>query len=177
MHQSQGGHFHIRRDISISGGRGGPDKSFRDEFWGQAPSVSHYRSTPPGASVKRNWYCVTIISYNCSGGKVGIMVSHFSFSTLRCSLKRGEITVKKNKRHTYIYTYTYIHTHTHTYAYTYIHTYPYIHIHIYTIHTCMYVCMHACMHACIYAHTHIHTHTHIRQFRVDYLLNQTAQFK
>ena len=33
------------------------------------------------------------------------------------------------------------------------------------------------MYACIYAHTHTYIHTHIRQFRVDYLLNQTAQFK
>ena len=67
-----------------------------------------------------------------------IMVLHFHFSTLRCNLKRGKITVKKTKKTTYIY-----------------------------------------MYVCIYAHTHRHTyiHTHIKQFRVDYLLNQTAQFK
>ena len=43
MHQSQGGHFHIKR-------RRGPDKNFRGEFWGQVPSISHYRSTPEGVS-------------------------------------------------------------------------------------------------------------------------------
>ena len=35
-------------DISKSGGWGGPDKNFRGEFWGQVPSISHYRSTPWG---------------------------------------------------------------------------------------------------------------------------------
>ena len=83
---------------------------------------------------------------------MGIMVSHFSFSTLRCSLKRGEITVKKNKQ-------TYIYIHIHTYIHTHTHICIYIHTHI-----------------PIYTHTHIYN-THIRQFRVDYLLNQTAQFK
>ena len=37
---------------------------------------------------------------------MSVMVSHFNFSTLRCSLKRGKITVKKKnklKKHIYIY--------------------------------------------------------------------------
>ena len=53
---------------------------------------------------------------------MGIMVSHFNFSTLRCSLKHDKITVKKK---IYIYTYNihmYVCMHICTYTHTYIHT-------------------------------------------------------
>ena len=53
---------------------------------------------------------------------MGIMVSHFNFSTLRCSLKRGKIIVKK---YTYIYMYNihmYVCMHMHTDTHAYIHT-------------------------------------------------------
>ena len=52
--------------------------------------------SPSHASVKHNWYYVTIISLNYSGGEVGIMGSHSNFSTLGCSLKFGKMTVKKS---------------------------------------------------------------------------------
>ena len=51
---------------------------------------------PSHASVKRNWYYVTIVSLNYNGGEVGIMGSQSNFSTLGYSLKLGKMIVKKS---------------------------------------------------------------------------------
>ena len=55
MHQSQGGHFHIRRP-----GRLGQE--FQRQILGPSTLNLPLQKHPPGASVKRNWYCVAIIS-------------------------------------------------------------------------------------------------------------------